>query len=119
MASTIADFYRGDTKTYAFNFGTGLDITGWKIYLTFKENADDDDSSAIVQVSNTAGDNASDDIANGLMYVTLSSLESAKFEPNIKYYYGFQRIVAGSPPDIKTLLTGKVKVLQDITLATV
>lgn len=115
----IKAFYRGDQKTYKFDFGAGTDITNWKIFLTFKEAIDDSDSSAALQVSNTAGDNVLDDIANGIMYLTLTSTDSANLDPEVNYYYGFQRVIVGtSPIDVKTLLTGRVKILQDITLST-
>jgi len=122
MATNIKNFYRGDTKAWKFNFGSGSDITGWKIYLTLKENSDDSDELAVMQVFNVAGDTISDDVANGVMYVSASSVDTASLEPDTSYFYGFQRIISGvgsNPPDVKTLLTGRVKILQDITLTVV
>lgn len=117
MATNIKDFFRGDTVKYKFEFGNGIDITGWIIYFTLKLNKEDEDSDAVMQVSNTAGDNILDDIPNGTMYVTATSIETSatEIEPNTKYFYGFQRVIAGSPPDVKTLHVGTVKILQGIT----
>jgi len=113
----IKDFHRGDTKTWKFQFGNGVDITGWKIYFTMKVNKEDDDSEAVLQVIATAGDNVLDDVFNGLMFVTATSADTSTIEvSNNKYWYGYQRVISGSPPDVKTLHTGSVKVLQDITI---
>ena len=119
MATKLQDFYRGDTRTYAFDFGVGVNITNWKITFTLKENADDPDNLAVLQVSSVAGDNVLDDVLNGKMYITVSSVDTAKLEVGVTYFYGFQRVIVGSnPPDVKTLHTGKVKILQDITITT-
>lgn len=118
MATNIRDITRGDTVSWKFEFGNGVDITGWKIYFTMKENKDDDDSSAVLQVINTAGDNVCDDVFNGVMYVTVESTDYDDVEPDTKYFYGFQRVIAGSPVNVKTLHTGTVKILQDITITT-
>jgi len=118
MATSINNFYRGDTKNWKFEFGDGVDIAGWKIYFTMKEDKDDADADAMMQVIATAGGNVLDDVYNGLMYVTVTSSDYTKIEPDTKYFYGFQRVVPGSPVDVKTLLTGTVKVLQDITITT-
>lgn len=115
----ISSFYRGDTQSYKFDFGAGVDITNWKIILTFKESDDDPDQSAILQVSNTAGDNPLDDVANGVMYVTLHSTESMKLEPKTTIFFGFRRVVLGTSPSlVKTLMTGKVAIKQNICHST-
>ena len=113
----INDFYQGDTKSYRFQFGAGVDITGWKMFFTLKTNETDDDVDAVMQVSAVAGDNVLDDIANGLMYVVASSTDTSSVGiiPNTKYHYDFQRVISGTPPDVKTLIAGKVKVMQGIT----
>ena len=123
MPATIKEFYRGDTKNYAFDFGCGVDITGWKIYFTLKEKKGDADSAATVQVFNVAGDNPGDDILDGKMIVTAHAADTASLIPDTTYFYGFQRVApgyaAGVPDDVRTLLTGAVRVLQDITVTTV
>jgi len=108
--------YRGDTKTYKFNF-PGVDITDWTIWLTLKIDELSSDAAAAIQVSSTAGDNVLDDPINGIMYVTIPSDQSGTLEPG-QYFYDFQRVIQGSPPDVRTLLAGQVEIYTDITLAT-
>lgn len=113
----IKNIPRGDSRPYKFEFGLGVDITGWKIFFTVKENADDDDTSAIFQIITTAGDDVSDDVLNGKMTIWLESDMSSLLEPNVKYWYGFQRVltVAGKPPRVTTLTDGTFTALRDIT----
>lgn len=118
MDDGINDFYRGDLKTYKFSFGQGVDITNYKIFLTLKANEDDPDGSAVMQVSSVAGDHPLDQVNNGIMYLVVKSTDTASVTP-AKYFYGFQRVILGSNPlNVKTLLTGKVKILTDITIIT-
>jgi len=113
----ISNFYRGDTKKYKFDFGAGTDITGWQIVFTLKKNPEDADESADLQVWANAGSDPQDDVLNGIMYLTLPSDQTSLLDVG-QYHYGFQRVIPGTPPDVKTLLVGKVKVLQDITVKT-
>ena len=115
--ANIKDIPRGDSRPYKFEFGDGVDITGWKIYFTVKEYEDDDDSDSVFQVISTAGDDTNDDIANGRMTLWMESDVSALLEPNQKYWYGFQRvlIVTGKPPRVTTLTNGNFTALRDIT----
>ncbi len=119
MAEDIADFHRGDTKKYKFTFDDGaatptpIDITGWQIWSTLKLDPTSLDADAAMQVSTTAGDQLGDDPVNGIMYLVFSSLDTAIAVET--YYYDFQRVIAGTPPDVKTLKSGKVKILEDVT----
>lgn len=108
--------YRGDTKAYKFNF-PGVDITAWTIWMTLKIDEGHSDAAASLQVSSTAGDSVNDDPINGIMYVTIPSDLCATLQPG-KYFYDFQRVVDGTPPDVRTLLAGEVEIYTDITLAT-
>lgn len=110
----IANFYRGDTKVYKFTF-TGQDITGWDIWFTMKNDESDADDDAVLQVKTTAGSNVIDDPVNGIMYVTLTSAQTDLLNPN-NYFYDFQRVISSaSPPDVRTLLSGRLKILTDIS----
>lgn len=117
MAHKIDNFYRGDTKVYKFTF-TGQDITGWSIWFTLKGSEGDLDEAAVLQVSSTAGDDVSDDPVNGLMFLTLGSDVTDLVEPG-EYVYDFQRVISGSPPDVRTLLSGSISILVDITRSNV
>jgi len=109
----ISDFYRGDTKIYKFTF-TGIDITGWDVWFTLKMTQNDIDDNASLQVKATAGDDPNDDPINGIMFLTVPSDVTNLVEPGI-YFYDFQRVIDGTPPDVRTLLAGKIKILSDIT----
>jgi len=110
----IADFYRGDTKVYKFTF-TGQDITGWAIWFTMKNDSSDLDEDAVLQVTATAGGNVLDDPVNGIMYLTLTSSQTNLLEPN-EFFYDFQRVIAtSSPADVRTLLSGRLRILTDIS----
>ena len=115
--NNIQNFYRGDTCIYMLSFGTGVDVTGWSVYFTAKLNNTDTDEDAVIQVSTTAGDNDLDDLANGLIYLTLSSIDTSNISivPDTKYFYDFQRVIPSTPPIVKTLTSGKVKIMQDTT----
>ncbi len=109
----INSFPRGNTRRYKFNFGAGLDITGWKITLTFKENETDADP-GLGQISTTAGDDALDEVMNGIMYVFLDQATSEALILG-KIHYEFTRFIPGPPLEKTTLDKGAVKITQEIT----
>lgn len=114
----IDDFFIGDTLEWQFDFtddstGLGIDITGYRIYFTMKTLAADADPGNL-QFQTTAGLHPSDDIPNGKMFVRI---EHTLTDPLLvqSYFYDFQRVVPGSPDDVRTLFDGSVNVKQDIT----
>ena len=116
MSTHLENFYRGDTLTLTLTFtdkvtGDPIDITGWDIWLTLKDDKADLDAAAAMQVkvSVPAGPNATNGVAT---FVATSDNTDI---PIGTYQYDFQRVVAGSPPDVVTIVVGKVKCLQDIT----
>ena len=115
----IADFKRGDTKTYKFLFtknNAPLDITGWDVWCTFKTDPETQpDNEAVLQVQATAGGHIADDPVNGVMYLTLTSIDTAIDVG--QYFYDFQRVIPGSPPNVVTLDSGQVTIEQDVTLS--
>jgi len=111
---------RGDTRTVRFTVQDGespKDITGYLFFCTLKANEDDPDSAAALQVSTTVGDDARDDAAGGICYLVLPSTATAAVEPGA-YFYDLQRVIPGSPPEVKTLESGWVQVKYDATEAT-
>lgn len=115
---SIANFYRGDTKKYKFTFtdanGAPVNITGWEIWLTLKLDVAAVDANAEMQVKHVVGNDVADDPVNGVANLTATSVNTTI--PVGTYQYDMQRVIPGSPPDVRTLLRGKVKVLQDVTL---
>jgi len=113
MSSTETRFkiYRGDTKKWRWEFP--YDITGVQVDFTLKKCTDDLDLDAVVQFSTIAGSDTNDDVVNGVMYITLPSDVSATLSP-AEYYFGFQKTVTGTPPEITTLLVGILEVEADI-----
>lgn len=114
----IDDFYRGDTKKYKFTFtknSVAVDVTAWEIWFTIKENINDSDYGAAAQVKHTAGDDALDNVVNGILYLTLPSDVSAGIGPG-EYVYDFQRVIPGATPDVDTLESGTVSIKQDVTI---
>jgi len=122
MSDYITDFRQGDSKVIKIEYGTGVDITGWKFWFTMKTELDA--STIIAQVSTTAGDDALDDVLNGLVYITLDSSTSYDITPG-KYYYDVQVSKGGNPPVIKTILPpiedykDKITVVPGLTKVTV
>ena len=117
MADQLADIYRGDTKKWNLTFtdkaGAEIDITGSKIWVTFKTNKDDPDDAALIQ--NTTIPSGAEAIA-GKCQVHLTPAETGALLPTIKYFYDFQFVDASG--DVTTLMAGDLRCLQDITIKT-
>ena len=101
MGDYISNFRQGDSKIIKIDYGTGIDITGWKFWFTIKEDLES--KKIIAQVITTAGDDPNDDVLNGLVYITLDSATSETIPPD-KYYYDVQVSKGGVPPIIKTII---------------
>jgi len=106
--------YRGDDKTFNFTFvdgdGDPVDITGWTIFFTVKENESDADDDAKISVDVTSHTSPTGG---------LSSLSITDSDTNItpkRYYYDFQ--IKKADGIIRTLLKGTIQVMTDITRRT-
>lgn len=115
MADGISDFYRGDTRTYKVRItdkdGNPVCVDGGTLYVTFKVNKADPDTQAALQVTKTAIDDCNN--PSGEITIELSASDTGTLDPG-GYYYDFQFV--DSQGKVSTLLAGKVKVLQDVTL---
>ena len=116
MSQHLEDFYRGDTLNLTLTFtdkvtGLPVDIGNWDVWLTLKNDKEDLDGAAALQVMNTAPPGP--DATNGIMTFIVDSVSTNI--PVGTYRYDFQRVIAGSPPDVVTIVEGKVKCLRDIT----
>lgn len=112
----IKDFYKGNTIKYDMVFikvsdNSPIDVSGWQIFVTFKHRLDDPDSLAVLQKVFTLPTDANTVL--GLASITLESTDTDNFPFAGNYFYGFKRIIPGSPPNVYTLETGKIKILQN------
>ena len=117
MSNHLENFYRGDTLTLTLTFtdkitGDPVDITGWDVWLTLKNELSDLDAAAAMQVTLTVP--AGPDAVNGIATFIATSEDTAI--PVATYKYDFQRVIPGSPPDVVTIVAGKVKCKQDVSL---
>ena len=103
--------YRGDDKTFSFTFkysdGTAVDITGWTIFFTAKENESDSDDDAKIAKEVTSHTSPT----GGLSQLSITDSDT-DITPK-KYYYDFQ--VKKDDGIIKTIVKGEFRVLTDIT----
>ena len=114
MTQYIPDFRRGDTTDIKIQYPTGVDITGYKFWLTLKNNFEDSDADAVYQISTVAGDNDNDDPVHGLVYLTIDiRIEAGKYYWDIqsKSPDGIIKTIAPPISDYKN----KVTVIPDIT----
>lgn len=111
----IKDFYRGDTLEFEIDIQDSdenpIDITGATVWFTMKENPADPDNLAAIQIRQTEHINAVD----GKTKIIVPSNLTDRLTPNKSYFYDFQITFASGV--VKTIMVGKVKVLQDITLS--
>lgn len=98
MAKYMTDFRQGDTKKLKISYSK--DVTGYQFKLTLLT---DFGKTATLVVTTTAGDDPADIPDEGLVYLTMTSSDSATIPPG-KYYYFIQRIVSGVPDDILTIM---------------
>jgi hypothetical protein len=128
MGESIADFPRGDTRKYNFEFtqadGSVLDITTAKIWCTFKSSPEDADEDAALQISVSDSEHHNElldtqisatghlDSVNGKSQLVLPASLTGGLTVGTNYHVGFQ-FVYGT--EVTTLLIDRVKILRDIT----
>ena len=114
MATNILQVYRGDDKSYTLNFtdsdSAAVDITGYTIYFTVKENRTDTDANAIITKDVTSHSSA----LGGITIITLSSTDTGQTVK--KYYYDISW--KDSSNKIRTLLSDTFEIVQDTTTRT-
>jgi len=116
MSTGLSDFYRGDTKTYQFQFtneaGVAVDITDHELWITLKSDRADLDVDAALQKKVIFPGNV--DSQNGQGVLVLESTDTDSIVPG-QYWYDFQKVIPGAVPEVVTLVLGQVKVLADVT----
>ena len=103
---------RGDDQIFALEFtenGAIKDITGWTIYFTLKKNIDDADASAVLKKDMTTHT----DPTNGKTEIPLLNTETDTLEGI--YYYDIQYKDVSTPPVVKTVLSGTMNFIKDVT----
>lgn len=105
---------QGDDEAVSFTFtdetDAPIDITGWVVWLTFKETTDAPDSEAAIQ----AVARSHDDPRAGQTSVHLSATETASLSGN--YHWDVQVRTQGG--DIHTVVTGRAYIGPDVTEST-
>lgn len=107
----LKPLYRGDDYPIPLTFtknGAVEDITGWKIYFTAKHHDTDSDDDAVIKMDVTEHT----DPTNGKSLIFLTNGETGDLVPG-KYVFDIQYKKADGT--VKTVMKGKLKVLQDVT----
>jgi hypothetical protein len=106
---------RGDTWILKFTFknenGTAIDISNNQYWLTLKDNADQEDTAAAIQVGPIDPDPT--EALQGLLTIVADPEDTTNLIAKT-YVYDLQEV--NSQNEVTTLLIGKVKVVKDITL---
>jgi hypothetical protein len=114
MAVLNLDLVQKDTKTYRLNFtrnDVAVNITGWTIFLTVKENFSDSDDDAIISKDVTP---TGADAVAGIARIVLDSDDT-----NVtfgKYYYDIK--AKQSATILETVLNGVFQVNKTVTQRT-
>ena len=112
--STAMTFTRGDDLVRQFTItrnGVGIDVSAMKLWFTVKTVSTDSDAEAIICNEFTIPTAAA-----GIFTWTLAnSITGAAAVVPGSYFYDFQLVAAVGGP-VTTLVIGKVKILQDITI---
>lgn len=101
MSARINNFRRGDTFLLKFNFGTGVNITGWTLTFTLRDTFKTE--IAACSLTRTAGDHVLDELNNGIFYYFFDNETSKSLIPK-KYKYDLQLVIPGNPKQVKTLI---------------
>ena len=107
----LKPLYRGDDYPIPLAFtknGEVIDITEWKVYFTVKYHDTDSDNEAVIKYDVTEHT----DPTNGKTAIMLTNGETGELIPG-KYVYDIQ--YKKDDGTVKTVMKGKLKVLQDVT----
>jgi hypothetical protein len=118
MSTGIQDFHKGDTKKYVVWVTDDQDppnpicVDGGTIWMTFKLKDTDTDPGAL-QVHFSCTDDVNNPV--GKCYIVLEAVQTKTLQANTKYYYDIQYV--NNTGEVTTVLSGKVKILSEITEA--
>lgn len=114
-AKDLDPLVRGDDWSLKLNItssNSAKNITGFTYYWTLKENVDDSDSAAALQVTASPSGSAA---TAGEVVLTASAAVTTQITPQT-YNYDVQQV--NDTGAVQTLLIGKIKVVKDITRST-
>jgi hypothetical protein len=111
MAKYINDFRQGDTVKIKLEYGSTIDLTGYKYTFILKSDLALADEDAELNFTTTAGDYTSDDETHGVVFIVVPSA-TTEAVPTNKYYYGLkelsstleERTILPTPEDYKDKL---------------
>ena len=113
MDSTLLEVMRGDTKTWTLyvedDDGNDIDISGYTVFFTAKNNINDSDDDAVIKKTITSHTNPT----AGETQIDLTSTDTAVVANLV-----FDIQVKKSTGEIVTITPGILSILQDITLRT-
>ena len=109
----LNSFYRGDSQSWTVRVAS-VAYDGWECWMTLKSDIDDADVDAGVQAHAAFGIDPED----GTQVMAVISLTPAETDDlSGRYYYDIQAVsLDGS--QVKTLSSGVVSVLKDVTRTT-
>ncbi len=112
MAEKKLTITRGDTQDYTLTLKdsneVAIDITGWTIMMTIKENKTDTDAQAIIQKVVNSFSNPT----SGVAVITLNAADTDALDPK-GYWYDIQ--VKTNTGKVYTILKGVFAVEYDIS----
>jgi len=103
------ELLRKSTKTYELQFkkdGASVDITGWTVYFTIKEEMEDEDADAKLAKTITSFDNAT----SGIALIELSIVDTDITAGNYWYSMDFK----DDDGNEGTVITGKIKIKEPV-----
>ena len=120
MATYLEDIRQGDDYVLKVDFGTSNDITGFEFWLTLKNDFEDVDANAVLQVSTVAGSDPADDPTHGIGFIRIPAATTKAAAPG-SYIYDLQvktdsgLITTIIPPNSD--YRDRVKVIPEVTKA--
>jgi len=120
MATYLEDIRQGDDYVLKIDFGTSNNITDFEFWLTLKNDFEDADANAVLQVSTVAGSDPADDPTHGIAYLRIPAATTKAIDPN-SYIYDLQvktdtgLITTIIPPNSD--YKDRVKVIPEVTKA--
>lgn len=113
--TALSPLYRGDSREYSLVFtdskGAVIDITGWKVYFTLKQNHLIEDGEAVIKKDITNHEAPKE----GKTKIVLAPSDTDNLKPG-NYFYDVQ--IKKPNGDVVTVVRGSLKIEPDVTRRT-